>query len=71
MTKGGTNQILQKAGLTDRQVALHLWSRFTFGAKPIDIDERLKIGGDKWFSQQLPAKFKNAVLDSRLSGYDV
>ncbi len=60
----------QKAGLTDRQAALHLLNRFTFGAKPNDIDELLKAGADKWFSQQLQAKFKDVDLQSRLSDYD-
>ncbi len=60
----------KKAGLTDRQAALHLLNRFTFGAKPNDIDGLLKIGVDKWFVQQLRAKFKDADLNSRLADYD-
>lgn len=60
----------KKAGLTDRQAALHLLNRFTFGPKPNDIEELLKIGADKWFSQQLSAKFSNADLNSRLANYD-
>ncbi|WP_051130037.1 DUF1800 domain-containing protein [Pedobacter arcticus] len=60
----------KKAGLTDRQAALHLLNRFTFGPKPNDIEELLKIGTDKWFSQQLLAKFSDADLNSRLANYD-
>jgi uncharacterized protein (DUF1800 family) len=42
-----------QAGLTDRQAAAHLLSRFTFGAKPGQIDEVLSKGLDNWFDQQL------------------
>lgn len=42
-----------RAGLTDRQAAAHLLSRFTFGAKPNQIDAVLSQGLDNWFEQQL------------------
>jgi uncharacterized protein (DUF1800 family) len=42
-----------KAGLSERQAAAHLLSRFTFGAKPGQIDAILAKGLDNWFEEQL------------------
>jgi len=58
------------AGLTDRQAAAHLLNRFTFGARPGDIDEVLKIGLEKWFTEQLAAKQNDDELNKMLSSYD-
>jgi hypothetical protein len=44
-----------QAGLTERQAAAHLLGRFTFGAKPSQIEEVLKMGLDNWLEQQLNA----------------
>lgn len=60
----------KKAGLTDTQAALHLLNRFTFGPTPGALDELLKMGADKWFTQQLRAKLTDTELDSRLAEYD-
>ncbi len=60
----------KKAGLTERQAAAHLLNRFTFGARPGDIDELVNIGLEKWFSQQLAAGQKDDELNKRLSSYD-
>ncbi len=68
--KNGIKKAYKKAGLTDRQAAIHLLNRFTYGPKPNDIDELLKIGLDKWFAQQLQAKLNDKNLENRLAGYD-
>ena len=60
----------KKAGLTERQAAAHLLNRFTFGARPGDIDEVLKTGLEKWFAQQLAAKQNDDQLNKMLSSYD-
>ena len=60
----------KKSGLTERQAAAHLLNRFTFGARPGDIDEVLKIGLEKWFTEQLAAKQNDDQLDKMLSSYD-
>lgn len=60
----------KKAGLTERQAAAHLLNRFTFGARPGDIDEVLNIGLEKWFTQQLAARQKDDELEKRLASYD-
>jgi uncharacterized protein (DUF1800 family) len=44
-----------QAGLSDRQAAAHLLSRFTFGAKPGQIDAVVNMGLDNWLAQQLNA----------------
>jgi len=66
----GIAKAYKKAGLTDREATLHLLSRFTFGPKPNDIDELLKVGADKWFNQQLQANFDDKGLRERLATYD-
>ncbi|GEO08976.1 DUF1800 domain-containing protein [Segetibacter aerophilus] len=58
------------AGLTERQAAAHLLSRFTFGAKPGQVDEVLAVGLEKWFNQQLSAGLADDELQKRLQGYD-
>ena len=60
----------KKAGLTERQAAAHLLNRFTFGVRPGDVDELVKIGLEKWFSQQLAAGQKDDELNKRLASYD-
>jgi len=60
----------KKAGLTERQAAAHLLNRFTFGARPSDIDELVSIGLEKWFTLQLAASQKDDELNKRLNSYD-
>ena len=60
----------KKAGLSDRQAALHLLNRFTYGAKSEDIDLVLKTGLEKWFQQQLTGKLTDDSLMQMLAVYD-
>lgn len=60
----------KQAGLTEKQAAAHLLSRFTYGAKEGDIDLVLKTGLEKWFEQQLSGNLDDATLDQQLSKYD-
>ena len=60
----------QLAGLTDRQAAAHLLSRFTFGAKPGEVDSLLKIGIENWVKQQLKGNLDDQNLKEKLSSYD-
>ena len=60
----------KKAGLTQREAAAHLLSRFTYGATPGQIDEVVNIGLEKWFEQQLNSGLADDSVNQRLSGYD-
>lgn len=60
----------RKAGLTERQAAAHLLSRFTFGASPGQVDEVLATGLEEWLKQQLDARQPEDELEKRLAGYD-
>jgi uncharacterized protein (DUF1800 family) len=60
----------KKAGLTERQAAAHLLSRFTYGAKPGQVDEVVEMGLEKWFQQQLDANIADDTLNSLLKEYD-
>lgn len=60
----------KKAGLTERQAAEHLLSRFTYGPKNGDVDAVVKLGLEKWFQQQLDGEQKDEQLDKMLVQYD-
>ena len=56
-------------GLTEREAAAHLLSRFSFGAAPGDIDQVVKAGLENWFEQQLTGIAENPDLTQTLSAY--
>lgn len=60
----------QVAGLTERQAAAHLLSRFTYGATPGQVDAVVKEGLEKWFAQQLEAKQPDDSLNQILNHFD-
>ncbi len=60
----------KKAGLTERQAAAHLLSRFTFGATPNQIDALVNEGLEKWFAEQLNANLANDSLNQKLAPYE-
>ena len=60
----------KQAGLADREAAAHLISRFTFGAKPGQVDEVLQTGLEKWFVAQLNASFEDKTLSEKLASYE-
>jgi uncharacterized protein (DUF1800 family) len=60
----------RQAGLTERQAAAHLISRFTYGATPGLVDAVVKEGLENWFRGQLGGRLPDDSLDRMLSGYD-
>ena len=60
----------KKAGLTTSQAAAHLLNRFTYGAKPGDVDKVVKMGLEKWFMQQLDGNLPDDSLNQVLNNYD-
>ncbi|OCX53263.1 hypothetical protein BEL04_02865 [Mucilaginibacter sp. PPCGB 2223] len=60
----------KSAGLTDRQAAAHLLSRFTYGATPGEIDAVIKMGLENWLQHQLNADLPDDSLNNRLKLYD-
>lgn len=60
----------KKMGLTDRQAAAHLLSRFTFGATPGQVDEVVNMGIEKWFEQQLEGNLPDEEVAKRLKEFD-
>jgi uncharacterized protein (DUF1800 family) len=59
----------KKAGLTERQAAAHLLNRFSFGARPGEVDEVVKMGLEKWMAAQLEGNLADKELDEKLAGY--
>src|SRR4051812_16090841 len=60
----------KQAGLTEREAAAHLLSRFSFGAKPGEVDAVTKEGIESWFKSQLDATLPDPKVDSVLAGYE-
>jgi uncharacterized protein (DUF1800 family) len=60
----------RQAGLTERQAAAHLLSRFTYGAMPGQVDAVVKMGLESWWAQQLAADLPDDSLAPCLSRYD-
>ena len=60
----------KRAGLTEQQAAAHLLSRFTYGARPGDIEAVVKTGLEKWFRQQLEGNLPDDRLNQLLANYD-
>lgn len=60
----------KKAGLTTEQAAAHLLSRFTYGAKPEQVDEVVKMGVEKWLKKQFEGNLEDKDLDQMLTQYD-
>ena len=50
---GGNKFPWAQAGLTERQAAAHLLSRFTYGATPGQVDAVVQQGLENWWAQQL------------------
>lgn len=56
----------RKMGLTQEQAAAHLLSRFTFGARPGQVQELVEMGLDKWLQQQLDGSLPDTEVVKRL-----
>jgi uncharacterized protein (DUF1800 family) len=60
----------KQAGLTERQAAAHLLSRFTYGPTPGQVNAVVKMGLEKWFEQQLEGNLPDDSLNKLLDNYD-
>jgi uncharacterized protein (DUF1800 family) len=60
----------KQAGLTERQAAAHLISRFTYGATPGEVDAAVQMGLENWFQKQLNANLEDDTLNLLLDQYD-
>jgi uncharacterized protein (DUF1800 family) len=54
----------------DTTRALHLLDRATWGARPEDLEQLLRVGSTMWLDRQLhPERIDNAALEARLAGF--
>src|SRR5450755_1403600 len=60
----------KSAGLSKHDAAAHLLSRFTFGARPGEIDQVAAEGLEKWFKSQLDASLPEDSLLIMLAPFD-
>jgi uncharacterized protein (DUF1800 family) len=62
----------QETQATDRDRAIHLLQRATYGPRPADIDAVLSDGSSDWLDRQLhPERIDNAALETLLDGVPV
>lgn len=59
----------KQAGMSDRQAAAYLLDRFTFGARPNDIEAVLQKGLELWFREQVQATAPETSVDERLEKF--
>src|SRR5579884_3715604 len=53
----------------DRKI-VHALNRFTFGARPGDLERVRAMGLDKWFDEQLhPEKINDSAMEARLTPF--
>jgi uncharacterized protein (DUF1800 family) len=58
------------AQIEDDKRIVHALNRFTFGARPSDVERVRAEGLDKWFDEQLhPEKIDDGALESRLAPF--
>jgi uncharacterized protein (DUF1800 family) len=60
----------RKAGLSEREAAAHLLSRFTFGIRPDDIDKAIEMGLENWLETQLQGNLPDEALATRLKAFE-
>jgi uncharacterized protein (DUF1800 family) len=69
-SKPGVLRPVSVVPLNERERALQILDRFSFGLRPGDVDHVVAMGVDKWFEQQLnPDTIKDPVLDRRLADF--
>ncbi|MGL6067615.1 MAG: DUF1800 family protein, partial [Sediminibacterium sp.] len=59
----------KKYGYTDRQAAARLLDRFSFGARPGEVDAVVNMGINKWFEQQLEGTDADTAVATRLANF--
>jgi uncharacterized protein (DUF1800 family) len=60
----------QAAPMDDDKRIVHTLNRFTFGARPGDVERVRAMGLDKWFDEQLhPEKIDDGAVEARLAPF--
>ncbi len=59
----------KKAGLTEREAAAHLLSRFSFGVRPGDVESVVNQGLESWFDAQLNLKTGDKKMEEMLKEF--
>ncbi|MFN7927474.1 MAG: DUF1800 family protein [Blastocatellia bacterium] len=61
------NKPLPNTRLTEQQKAIHLLDRITFGPRPGDVEQVVKMGWEKYLEQQLfPEKITDELITQKL-----
>jgi uncharacterized protein (DUF1800 family) len=64
------SKIPPKVPLSQRERAVQMLNRFTFGPRPGDVERVVALRPDKWFEQQLnPAAIDDSALNKRLNDF--
>src|SRR5450432_697599 len=63
-------QYSSAAQMDAQKRAVHALNRLTFGPKPGDVEQVMRMGVDKWIDEQLrPEKIDDSALEARLSPF--
>ena len=66
--KNKKTKIAAAQHMDERQRALHVLDRFTFGPRPGEVDRVAALGVDQWFDEQLnPHRIDDSQLEARLA----
>ncbi len=58
------------ASMDEDKKIVHALNRFTFGARPADVERVRSLGLDKWFDEQLhPEKINDSAMEARLAPF--
>lgn len=57
----------EEHGWSREEAAVHLLSRFTYGPRPGDVDEVVRMGPEAWLEQQLSGRVNDGELERRLA----
>lgn len=63
------NMPYKNAGLTEYQAAAHLLSRFSYGARPGEVTQVVRMGLDKWLEAQLRGELVDTVMQNMLARF--
>ncbi len=64
------SKIAPNVPLSPRERAVQMLNRFTYGARPGDVEQVMAMGADNWFAQQLnPESIADPVVTKRLQEF--
>ena len=67
LASGSSAMPYSQAGLTREEAAAHILNRLTFGPKPGQVEEVMRMGLDAWLERQLTADLPEDKLKKKVA----